>query len=239
METTFIYALKEPDTGEIRYIGKANDPKQRLRGHVSEARKRPGKTHKIDWIASLLEKGERPILDILDEVSEDLWESAEMGYIHWHRTIGCDLVNGTSGGDGLRGISEETKEKIGSKHRGKIIPEWHRECSRVANTGRKHSPEAIEKIRVASLGNKRMLGKVPWNKGQKNPSGPRGKQKNPRTPSSSKFLGVAWTASKSRWTASITVFGNRFYLGRYTSEIDAATAHDWVASLYTLKQNFA
>lgn len=31
-----IYALSDPRTGEVRYVGKANDPKGRLRGHLGE-----------------------------------------------------------------------------------------------------------------------------------------------------------------------------------------------------------
>lgn len=97
MKPVFIYVLKEPDTGEIRYVGKSDNPKTRLRAHVN--RSKSHKDHRSCWIRSLLVRGTRPVLEIIDKVPETLWESAEMGYIHLYKSQGCDLVNGTPGGD--------------------------------------------------------------------------------------------------------------------------------------------
>lgn len=38
MKLIAIYALREPDTGEIRYIGKATDAMARFKSHMRDAR---------------------------------------------------------------------------------------------------------------------------------------------------------------------------------------------------------
>ena len=60
METTFIYGLVDPRTDEIRYIGKANDIRQRLKNHLNPARYRP--THKFNWIRKLRRLNMKPYL---------------------------------------------------------------------------------------------------------------------------------------------------------------------------------
>jgi hypothetical protein len=73
METTFIYSLSDPITGEIRYIGKANNPKKRILDHVRE-NKTSNRSHKISWIKSLIVKDLLPIVEIVDEVPKLDWE---------------------------------------------------------------------------------------------------------------------------------------------------------------------
>jgi len=40
MTAPCIYALTDPSTGEVRYIGKANDPSARLKSHLMDSRRR-------------------------------------------------------------------------------------------------------------------------------------------------------------------------------------------------------
>lgn len=48
MDKVYIYSLEDPETGEIRYVGKANNIKSRFYGHLNE---KGGKnTHKKNWI---------------------------------------------------------------------------------------------------------------------------------------------------------------------------------------------
>jgi len=49
MKNTFIYALKDPITLEIRYIGKSNAPKERYTRHLREAKNKPN-NHRLCWI---------------------------------------------------------------------------------------------------------------------------------------------------------------------------------------------
>lgn len=113
---TFIYTLSDPDTNEIRYVGKSNNPKYRLRKHIELSKQDKNKTHKENWILSLLNKNLKPIIEIIDEVSIDEWEFWEIYWIYQFKTWGFNLTNTTTGGginNGFKGKnhSEETKEK--------------------------------------------------------------------------------------------------------------------------------
>lgn len=106
-QTTFIYALLDPRyEGEhpkrIRYIGKSDDPKQRLSGHKSEARSGTN-SHKAKWIRSLFQEGLSPTSKILAEVPVSEWENQERGYIRTFWKLGFELTNGTPGGEGCIG----------------------------------------------------------------------------------------------------------------------------------------
>lgn len=98
LKTTFIYILKCPKTGNVRYVGKSNDPKRRYYAHI-----RTDKTascHKINWIQKLLKEGFKPELEILEEVSEEDWKERERFYISKYREL-YDLTNCKDGGEGL------------------------------------------------------------------------------------------------------------------------------------------
>lgn len=96
IKTTFIYALKDPRTEIIRYIGKANDPSKRYSNHINQCRDK--NTHKRNWINNLRIEKLKPILEILEEVPIEKWKEYEKKYIK--KYIGNDLMNYTEGGDG-------------------------------------------------------------------------------------------------------------------------------------------
>lgn len=98
MTTTFIYALKDPKTNEIRYIGKANNPYKRYQNHINKCRDK--NTHKRNWINKLKDENLKPILEILEEVPVNNWSDYEKKYIKKYINEGCNLVNYTEGGDG-------------------------------------------------------------------------------------------------------------------------------------------
>lgn len=95
--TTYIYALRCSTSGDIRYVGKANNPKKRFREHLRTDR--TASSHKKNWIQSLLSKGLKPKLEILEEVSMDTWKERERYYITKYRKI-YKLTNYTDGGEG-------------------------------------------------------------------------------------------------------------------------------------------
>ncbi len=110
LETTFIYLLRCPETNTIRYIGKANNPNKRYTEHMRKDR--TASTHKINWIQSLLNKGLKPVLEILKEVPMNEWKMWEKYYIELYRKK-FDLTNYTEGGEGsFRG--NQTSFKKGS-----------------------------------------------------------------------------------------------------------------------------
>ena len=111
---TFIYTLSDPNTNEIRYVGKSNDLKYRLKKHINESKNK--RTHKEKWINTLINEGLTPIIEILDIVNENEWSFYETYWISQFKTWGFELTNGTSGGEGSDGIkgkthTKETKEK--------------------------------------------------------------------------------------------------------------------------------
>lgn len=101
MEKTYIYALSDIN-GNIRYIGKTSYLKQRLYSHIKECRTKRI-NHKINWIKSLLKKGEKPLISILDEVDSNHWQFWECFWIEQFKQWGFNLTNQTKGGDGLHG----------------------------------------------------------------------------------------------------------------------------------------
>lgn len=127
-----IYALIDPFTDEVRYIGKSIRPKERLTNECNEK----ANTHRGHWIQSIIARGSRPKQVILEVVPDGVsWQERERYWIQEGRRRGWKLVNGTSGGDGVPDLCPEAKEKM--------LKTW---------TGRKHRPETLEKIGRASKG---------------------------------------------------------------------------------------
>lgn len=118
MKTTFIYVLIDPLTNLIRYVGKSNNPKKRLEGHLIDK----AKTYKVKWIKSLQKKESKPILEVIDEVSLDQWEFWEQHYISLYKSWGFKLTNGTLGGGGSAGhaMTEEGKQHLRNINLGKV-----------------------------------------------------------------------------------------------------------------------
>jgi hypothetical protein len=144
-----IYALCEPD-GEIRYIGKAQHPRNRLEAHLSEARAGAG-GHRCNWLRSLLERGERPLLTVLDRIPEAEWREWERTWIACFREAGCRLVNDTDGGEGRVGpLSAETRAKLSAAHKGRPVNQ----------RGSRLSEEHRRKIAESLRGNQRVAGKT-------------------------------------------------------------------------------
>lgn len=120
--TTFIYTLSD-SSGNIRYIGKSNTPRKRLYSHIKEC-KTSNKSHKINWIKSLLDKNETPIIEILEEVSIDNWQNSEIYWIEQFRQWGFNLTNISIGGTNNNyKRSIETKQKMRVSKLGKKLPE--------------------------------------------------------------------------------------------------------------------
>jgi predicted GIY-YIG superfamily endonuclease len=96
-ETTYIYALKDSRDGLIYYVGKSDHPQQRLYEHLSND---ITNRERAQWIANLLESGEYPELEILEEVPITEWQQAEISWISKGRELGWPLTNVLPGGDG-------------------------------------------------------------------------------------------------------------------------------------------
>jgi len=145
-QTIYIYALGDPETGLIRYVGKSIRPKERLQNHINEP---PCNCHRSHWLQSLKAKGLKPLIIILEEIrGEWPWQEAERFWIRYLKHMGVNLTNNTSGGDGVTNLPPETRAKM-----------------RLTWLGRKHTPEALEKLRrrprrKASMATKKKMSKA-------------------------------------------------------------------------------
>jgi hypothetical protein len=93
---TDIYALVDPRSGEIRYIGKANDPRARLAQHIRDSRHRDTPVYR--WVRKLLDSGLLPTMSILEVDCSD-WRKSERRLIADARSRGLRLLNVADGGD--------------------------------------------------------------------------------------------------------------------------------------------
>jgi len=164
-----IYGLLEPITKEIRYVGKAINLSSRIRAHY-EPNRLMSKTHKNNWLNKLINNNEEPIVVVL-EVCErkELLNEAEIKWIAHYRGVGCDLTNGTDGGDGGQMSPEsitkmkETKRKNPQKPHwlGKNLSDEHKKNLSEAKKGKKLSDEHKKKLSEAQKN------KNTWSKGRK------------------------------------------------------------------------
>lgn len=152
MKSWYIYALIDPRTEEIRYIGWSVDVEKRLGDHCSEAR-RNRKTYKDKWICSLLSNGLKPIYRILEHGTKD-WASAEQKWITHFRSDGARLVNGTDGGQGGWGrkLSAATRAHLSAVHKGKKMPYEGIQKSAAAQRGKVISADVRRRISLALKG---------------------------------------------------------------------------------------
>lgn len=137
MNTTNIYALIDPETNQVRYVGKANNISQRYKAHLNRARKH--QIHKKNWIQQLKNKKLKPIMVVIDVVLLDEWIFWEKYWISQMKTWGFNLINYTEGGDGCtfgnqtsfkKGAipwnknghhSEESRKKMSQSQKGRIL----------------------------------------------------------------------------------------------------------------------
>lgn len=113
-----IYALKDPNTLEIRYIGVTTQKlSQRLANHVYYSKKR-NCTHVHNWILSLINQGKYPMIEQVDCANENNWEQKEKEWIS--KTV--NLTNIDSGGKGIiRNRSKSSRERSAIKHQVAIV----------------------------------------------------------------------------------------------------------------------
>lgn len=109
-----IYGLTCPDTGRVRYVGKANDSAERYKSHTREARRTGRKTPVYHWFRSLSEVGKQPGMVVLATVPQGQdWRPVEMRLIAEHRANG-KMLNVADGGDEPH-CSPETRAANGAK----------------------------------------------------------------------------------------------------------------------------
>lgn len=109
---TFIYVLMDPDTSEVRYIGKTvKTLRARLATHISHAKVSSGhKRHVLAWIYGLLETGKLPVIQLVETIAPNTdWVIAEQRWVMELREAGADLCNLTDGGEGSAGYRQSAE----------------------------------------------------------------------------------------------------------------------------------
>lgn len=89
---SFIYALIDPDTKEIRYIGSSVNPKARFSVHCNNRSNMKHAGRKANWVYGLYEQGKRPLWAILEKVKFEDRVKAEQKYISVYGKV-FDLFN--------------------------------------------------------------------------------------------------------------------------------------------------
>lgn len=99
-DTTFIYALCDP-SGEVRYIGKSDNPRSRFSMHKSKVRRIMNRTMtasfvpsaKEHWLMTLFDADQEPELVILEECEFDVWFKREEYWREYYLSKGARLTN--------------------------------------------------------------------------------------------------------------------------------------------------
>jgi len=118
-----VYALTEPDSGEIRYVGKTEKPPAlRLREHS----KLPVNDDMLYWIRGLEARGTGPKMEIITCCGQQWWEGEETFWIRWCRKRGANLLNRDPGGvcrddHGKPNLTGHVKNYIGMKFYGRAL----------------------------------------------------------------------------------------------------------------------
>jgi len=119
-----IYALLDPETREIRYIGKAKSAKRRYAQHLRDARRlmRPVNC----WVLSLLNAESVPELTVLATCSDAEWEEFERAAIATVRSSGARLLNLADGGSHIPATVEQRRKCAETATRKRALTERSR-----------------------------------------------------------------------------------------------------------------
>lgn len=89
MNQYLIYGLRCPKTDSYRYIGKSSSGLERAKAHLTYSHNE-SVNH---WVAELREQGFCPLVDILEECSEEDLQLKERFWIQFYTDKGCKLLN--------------------------------------------------------------------------------------------------------------------------------------------------
>ena len=161
VKKVYIYSLSCPKTGDIKYIGKAENVLYRYKKHIEESLR--GKiTKKCHWIKSLLNNGLKPVLNIEDYVDNNDWKFWEMYYISLYKYYGFDLKNSTNGGDGGM-MSNDVIEKIRNKAKNRPQSDYQKSKMRLFMIGNKHSIGSKSRSKQIECKNIKTGGSISFN----------------------------------------------------------------------------
>jgi len=134
MSEFIVYGLIDPDTFDIRYIGKSITGLKRANEHRKPASlKNDGNTPKANWIRKLKNNGKDYFTTILYNLGNcqfdkttinDILYKKEQELINYYNILGYNLTNRQDGGPGSPGriLSEESKKKMSLSAKKREMP---------------------------------------------------------------------------------------------------------------------
>jgi hypothetical protein len=155
MDRFLIYGLVDPNTLQLRYIGKSCSGLARPRRHFQPSTYNLNNGHKASWVRGLLTQGNQPSVVVIQAFdTPDILCEAERCWIRYFRSMGCPLTNLTDGGEGTPGCypSEETRALLSSSHKGKKFSVETRRKMSEAHKGLLRTPQHCRRLSEARLG---------------------------------------------------------------------------------------
>ena len=95
MPTVTIYGLRDPRTGDLRYVGSTNNLRSRLYSHKRTAAKGSEPNPKTAWLSDLYTFGLEPCVVVLDECEAKNRNKTERRWILALKKDGVPLLNVT------------------------------------------------------------------------------------------------------------------------------------------------
>lgn len=167
---TTIYGLIDPaNPTMVRYIGQT---RKRLGDRLKEHCRDKKKSHKRNWIIGLAREGRQPDILALATCTDAAADEQERLHISQHRESGCELLNHTDGGDGMRNWkpSDATRQKMSATRKGKPNP--------ISEEGRQSIIEHLQNRVISDVTRQKMS---QARKGKKLPEGTGAKMSKART----------------------------------------------------------
>lgn len=143
-----VYGLTEPGTECVRYIGKSASGLKRPKSHRLASRLAEDRSHKGNWIRSLLEEGRCYGIVVLESAADGQFlQDLERFWIAQGTGLGWRLTNHTKGGDGTLGVVHGPEARAAYSARAKAwqsTAEAREMMSQVKKDYFKQHPEALK-----------------------------------------------------------------------------------------------
>jgi len=99
-EPVYIYRLADPFTLKVMYIGVSKDLYKRYSCHLSNSHERRfySFTSLNKWIFSIVSKGDKPVMSIIEHCCDMTVDSLEQYWISYYRALNPCLLNISIGG---------------------------------------------------------------------------------------------------------------------------------------------
>lgn len=153
MKIGWVYVIADPRDELPRYVGKTTCFRKRQQQHLRDSESGADGTHKGRWIRALLREGVRPQFRlVMCCFTPDGLNEAEREWIAYYLGVGARLTNLTGGGEGGGYTpTQETRDKIAARMRGRVFNAETIAKMSAAKKGRRLTPEWRAKVTASLL----------------------------------------------------------------------------------------